>query len=185
MSAAYHPQTDSQRERINQVIKSYLRSYCNYKQNDWALMLAMAEYAYNNSNHASTKISPLYANSGFEPCTSWPTEVQLRNPASELYGHCMTSVHEKLKKQLAESVGIMQKHYNKRRKTMEPLKMGEMVMLNWRNISVKHRCKNLDDKMLGPFEVLSVGNNLWYCKLKLPDLWKIHPVFNAELLTQY
>jgi hypothetical protein len=58
MSTAYHPQTDSQTERFNQVIESYLRSYCNFEQNDWASMLAMAEYAYNNSKHSSTKISP-------------------------------------------------------------------------------------------------------------------------------
>jgi hypothetical protein len=45
MSAAYQPQSDSQTESINQVIESYLRSYCNYEQNDWAGMLAMAEYA--------------------------------------------------------------------------------------------------------------------------------------------
>ena len=45
MSIAYHPQSDGQMERINQVIESYLRSYCNYEQNDCASMLAMAEYA--------------------------------------------------------------------------------------------------------------------------------------------
>jgi len=31
MSTAYHPQTDGQTERINQVIESYLQSYCNYE----------------------------------------------------------------------------------------------------------------------------------------------------------
>jgi hypothetical protein len=49
---AYHPQTNGQTECINQVIELYLRSYCNYEQTDWASMLAMAEYAYNNSKHA-------------------------------------------------------------------------------------------------------------------------------------
>jgi len=76
MSTAFHPESDGQTERINQVIESYLRSYCNYEQNDWASMLAMAEYAYNNSKHSSTKISPFYANYGFEPRTNWPTEIQ-------------------------------------------------------------------------------------------------------------
>jgi len=68
---------------------------------------------------------------------------------------------------------------------MEPFKKGELAMLNGRNIRAKHRCKKLEDKMFGPFEILSVGSNQRYCKLKLPDSWKIHPVFNIELLERY
>jgi len=185
MSTAYHPQTDGQTERINQVIESYLRSYCNYEQNDWASMLAMAEYAYNNSKHSSTKISPFYANYGFEPRTTWPTEIQFRNPASELYGHYMTSIHTKLKGRLSEATELMKKNYNKKRKSIRPFKKGELVMLNGQNIRAKHRCKKLEDKMFGPFEILSVGNNQRYCKLSLRDSWKIHPVFNIDLLERY
>jgi hypothetical protein len=44
MITAYHLQSDGQTESINQVIESYLRSNCNYKQYDWASMLAMVEY---------------------------------------------------------------------------------------------------------------------------------------------
>lgn len=60
MSTAYHPQTNGQAECINQVIESYLRSYCNYQHNYWASMIPMAKYAYNNSKHTSSKISPIY-----------------------------------------------------------------------------------------------------------------------------
>lgn len=42
MSTAFHPDSDGQTERINQVIESYLQSYCNYEQDDWVSMLAMA-----------------------------------------------------------------------------------------------------------------------------------------------
>jgi hypothetical protein len=97
----------------------------------------------------------------------------------------MTDVHQKLKERLSESVELMKKHYNKRRKSMEPLNKGELVILNGRNIRAKHRCKKLEDKMLGPFEVLSVGNNARHCKLKLPESWKIHPVFNINLVERY
>jgi len=185
MSTPYHPQTDGQRERINQVIESYLRSYCNYEQNDWASMLAMAEYAYNNSKHSATKVSPFYANYVFEPRTTWPTEIQFKSPASELYGHYMNSVHQSLKDRLELAMKSMRKNYNKKRKDIEPFKKGELAMLNGRNIRAKHRCKKLKDKMFGPFEILSVGNNQRYCKLKLPDSGKIHPVFNLELLERY
>jgi hypothetical protein len=68
---------------------------------------------------------------------------------------------------------------------MEPLKKGERVMVNGRNIRAKHRCTKLEDNMLDPFEVLSIGSNNRYCKLSLPDSWKIHPVFNIDLLERY
>jgi hypothetical protein len=46
MSTAFHPLTDGQTERINQVLEAYLREYCNYEQNDWAELLPLAEYAF-------------------------------------------------------------------------------------------------------------------------------------------
>ena len=153
MSTPYHPHTDGQAERIDQVMESSLQSYCNYKQNDRASILAMAEYTYNNSKHLSTKISPFYAMYCFEPRTNWPTEVHIQNPASELYGHCMNEVHKKLKERLEESIEKMKKYYDKKRKSIKPFKKGELVMLNGKNIRTELRCKKLEDKMFGPFEV--------------------------------
>jgi hypothetical protein len=39
--------------------------------------------------------------------------------------------------------------------------------------------------MLGASKVLSVGSNGRYYKIKLPDSWKIHQVFNVDLLERY
>ena len=36
LSTAFHPATDGQTERINQVIEQYLRGYINYLQDDWS-----------------------------------------------------------------------------------------------------------------------------------------------------
>jgi len=41
---AYHPQTDSQMERVNQEVEVFLRHYINYKQDDWTKWLATAEF---------------------------------------------------------------------------------------------------------------------------------------------
>ena len=49
MSTAFHPQTDGQTERVNQVIEAYLRPFLNQEQDDWVDLLPMAEHAYNNS----------------------------------------------------------------------------------------------------------------------------------------
>ena len=97
----------------------------------------------------------------------------------------MNRIHDKLKERLEQSISAMRKHYDKKRKPVESFKIGELVMLNGQNIRAKHRCKMLEEKMFGPFEVLSVAKNLPYCKLKLPDSWKIHPVFNISLLERY
>jgi len=79
----------------------------------------------------------------------------------------------------------MKKNFNKKGKQVVSFRKGELVKLNGRNIRAKHRCKKLEDKMLGPFEVLSVGSNNRYCKLKLLEHWKLHPVFNIDLLELY
>jgi len=62
MSMAYHPQTDSQTERINQEVKVFLKHYINYRQDDWTKWLATAEFQYNDKKHAATGHSPFYVN---------------------------------------------------------------------------------------------------------------------------
>ncbi len=62
LSTAFHPQTDGQTERVNQVLEQYLRSYCSYQQDDWAELLPLAEHAYNSAVSESTKMSPFEAN---------------------------------------------------------------------------------------------------------------------------
>ncbi|RMD44744.1 hypothetical protein DV735_g320, partial [Chaetothyriales sp. CBS 134920] len=58
LSTAFHPQTDGQTERQNQVLEHYLWCYTNHRQDDWAGLLAQAEFAYNSAKHASTGMSP-------------------------------------------------------------------------------------------------------------------------------
>ena len=69
MSTAYHPRTDGQTERTNQVLEGYLRNCVNYDQNDWYQLLPSAEDAYNNSKASAHKLTPFFANYGFHPET--------------------------------------------------------------------------------------------------------------------
>ena len=63
-STAFHPQTDGQTERTNQTLEQYLRLYCNYRQSNWAELLPLAEFSYNNSTHSATQVTPFFANYG-------------------------------------------------------------------------------------------------------------------------
>jgi len=67
MSTVYHPQTDRQTERTNQVLEGYLPTFVNHDQNDWYQLLPLAEHAYNNSATNVDKMTPFCANYGFHP----------------------------------------------------------------------------------------------------------------------
>jgi hypothetical protein len=57
VSLAYHPQTDGQTERTNQVLEDMLRTCALQHGNSWVKSLPYAEFSYNNSYQASLKMS--------------------------------------------------------------------------------------------------------------------------------
>src|SRR5258708_18210684 len=66
-TSGYHPEGDRQTEHANQVLEQYLRVYMNYQQDDWATLLPMAEFAYNNATNATTGGAPFFADKGYHP----------------------------------------------------------------------------------------------------------------------
>ncbi|KAG2806959.1 hypothetical protein PC111_g17141 [Phytophthora cactorum] len=66
MSAADHPQTDSQTELVKRALGNLLKSYAHSFQ-QWSDCLPMAEFAINNSVHASTGHTPIYVNAMRHP----------------------------------------------------------------------------------------------------------------------
>src|SRR6266850_4281312 len=66
-TSGYHPEGDSQTKHINQVLEQYLRAYTNYQQDDWASLLLVAEFVYNNAPSATTGVSPFFMNKGYHP----------------------------------------------------------------------------------------------------------------------
>jgi len=65
--SGYHPEANSQTECTNQMLKQFLRIYCNYQQSDWSRLLLLAEFTYNNTPSSITGISPFFANKSYHP----------------------------------------------------------------------------------------------------------------------
>jgi hypothetical protein len=60
-SSAYHPQTDGQTKRTNQILEDLLRA-CALKHGcSWDKSLPYGEFSYNNSYQASLKMAPFEA----------------------------------------------------------------------------------------------------------------------------
>jgi hypothetical protein len=63
-SSAYHPQTDRQTERVNQIMEDMLRACVFTYGKDWEQSLPYAEFSYNNGYQASLGMSPFEALNG-------------------------------------------------------------------------------------------------------------------------
>ncbi len=79
LSNACHPQTDGQIKRQNSTMKAFLQAFVNFKQDDWAKLLPIAKFAYNNTKNASTGRRLFQLNCGFYPQTSYKEDVNLRS----------------------------------------------------------------------------------------------------------
>jgi hypothetical protein len=66
-SSAYHPQTNGQTERVNQIIENMLRACVLNDGPKWDQHLPLAEFSYNNSYQESIRMSPFEALYG-HPC---------------------------------------------------------------------------------------------------------------------
>jgi transposase InsO family protein len=80
-STAYHPQTQGQVENLNGWLETFLRMFCNHRKDNWANLLHMAEFAWNNHHHASLGTTPFFANYGMHPTfTDVPSAGQQETP---------------------------------------------------------------------------------------------------------
>ena len=71
LSIAFYPQTNGKTEKQNSKLEAHFQAFVNFKQNDWARLLPMAEFAYNNAKNASTGYTPFELNFGYHLCVSY------------------------------------------------------------------------------------------------------------------
>ena len=84
-------------------MEAYLRAFINFKLNDWARLLPMAEFAYNNTRNASTGYMPFKLNCGYHlwvfyeedinPCSKFKSTNKLLAKLQELITVCCKNLH--------------------------------------------------------------------------------------------
>ncbi len=68
-------------------MEAHLQAFVNFEQDDWARLLPMAKFAYNNAKNANTGHTPFELNCGFHPQASYKEDINSRslsNSADEL-----------------------------------------------------------------------------------------------------
>ncbi len=161
LRTAFHPRTDGQRERQNSVLEQYLRSYVNYQQDNWAPLLALAEFAYNAAVHSSTCRAIFEIVYGEVPRLDILTldEVQKYNAnrGSSTEGESLIerirATCEEVTKSFMRAQAYQARIYNQSHCDIE-YKVGQKVWLRVKNITIERPSRKLDWQRYGPYRII-------------------------------
>ena len=78
----------------------------------------------------------------------------------------------------------MNKYYDRKAKQQPDIALGDLVMLNAKNILTKRPTKKQSPKLYEPFKVIEQRGNLAF-KQEISPRWKIHPIFHVSLFEPY
>jgi len=187
LSMAYHPQTDGQTERVNQELEQYLRVFIDHRQEQWPDWLGMAEFAYNNKIHATTKILPFKVNYGQDPRMGFEGRRKGKYEVAGKFVEKMRKIQEEAKAALGKAQEKMKKFADRKQGKGEEYRVGDLVLLSTKDLKWQmkgRRSEKLTEHFVGPYKVKGiVSSNA--IELELPKSIKIHPVVNISRVRLY
>src|SRR5258708_21144895 len=181
-TSGYHLEGNSQMERINQVLEQYLRAYTNYQQDNWALLLPLAEFTYNNAMSTTTGISPFFMNKGYHPRLSTNLLAPSSSSEAQCYVADLDQLHSQLKASITEAQECYQKAADRQRIPSPAFRIGDRVYVKAKFFRTTRPSRKLAEKNLGPFEIIgTLGTHS--ITVRLPQQFRgAHPVFHVSQL---
>jgi hypothetical protein len=196
MSTLFHPETYGSLERSNKTAIKALRHYVNRRQTDWMDHLIHVETQMNNSVNATINFSPTELVFGSR-LRLFPT---FREGDIDTSATTVPAVTEHLDR-IVESVAIAKdnhftaktlqtKYANQSRRADPEHAVGEMVMLDSRNIRRRIKGKGKSGKLypryLGPFKVIKARPATSDYQLELlsaTEYSSVYPVYRIPCQT--
>jgi len=187
MSTAFHPQTDSQMERVNQELEQYLRMFIDHQQEQWPDWLGMAEFTYNNKVHSSTKTLPFKTNYGQDPRMGFKVRKKGKYKGAEKFIVKIKKIQEEAKAALGKVQKEMKKYVDRKRAEVNEYRVEDLVMLSTKDLKyqmMERRTEKLMERFVGPYKIKKIIS-LNTVELELPSTVKIHPVVNVSRIQRY
>ena len=147
----------------------------------------MAEFATNNNNFLSTRLSPFFASRGLHPRMNFDivylsdtiTRERINKKKAINISKAMQLMWKYAQKSLTKAQTSQSNQVNKHWKEVF-YNIRNKVWLSTKNSSTNQLYKKLDYKIIGPFDVIRKKGIL--LKLQLSQARKIHNVFHLNLL---
>jgi len=187
MSMVFYPQTDGQTERINQELEQYLRMFIDQQQEQWPDWLGIAEFAYNNKAHSSTKTSLFKANYRQDPRMGFKVRKRGKYKGAEKFVEKMKEIQKEAKAALGKVQEEMRKYADRKREEVDKYKVGDLVMLSTKDLKyqmIERRTEKLTERFVGPYKIKKIVlTNV--VELELPSTIRIHLVVNISRIRRY
>nr|ABA95223.1 retrotransposon protein, putative, Ty3-gypsy subclass [Oryza sativa Japonica Group] len=184
-STAYHPQTDGQTERVNQILEDMLRACALDFGGSWDKNLPYAEFSYNNSYQASLQMAPYEALYGRKCRTPLLWD---QTGERQVFGTDILREAEEKVKIIQERLRVAQsrhKSYADNRRRDLSFEEGDYVYLRvtpFRGVHRFHTKGKLAPRFVGPYKIVSRRGEVAY-QLELPQsLAGVHNVFHVSQL---
>ncbi|KAA0041720.1 pol protein [Cucumis melo var. makuwa] len=165
-STAFHPQTDGQTERLNQVLKDMLQACALKFPGSWDSHLHLMEFAYNNSFQGEVGEQRL---KGLELAQSTNEAIQ------------------KIRSRMHTAQSRQKSYAYVRRKDLE-FDVGDKVFLKvapMKGVLRFERRGKLSPRFVGLFEILERISSVAYRLALSPSFSEIHDVFHVSMLRKY
>jgi len=127
----------------------------------------MAEFAYNNKAHSSTKISSFKANYGQDPRMGFKVRKKGKYEGVEKFVVKIKEIQEEAKAALGKAQEEMKKYADRKRAEVDEYKVGDLVMLSTKDLKYQmmgRRTEKLTERFVGPYKIKKIiSSNVVEC----------------------
>jgi hypothetical protein len=187
-SSAYHPQTDGQTERVNQILEDMLRARSLQYGRSYDKSMSYAGFSYNNSYQESLKMAPfevLYGRRCQTPLF-WNETREQKVFKPDILQEAEKEVH-----MVMENLRVTQwrqKSYVDHMRRELSFEVGNFVYLKVSPMRGLHHFKvrgKLARRFIGPFKILEKRGEVAYQLEMAPQLSDVHDMFHVSQLKKH
>jgi hypothetical protein len=159
--------------------------YCSYKQDNWSNLLAIAEFAYNNSLHETTRFTPFLVNKGYHPQINYNPDSPYTSITAQQYAGNLNALHETIAKHIKTANELYAEYANQMQIESPEFPDNSLVFVKSKYFRITRPLHKLSDKYLGPYQVIKHAGSSSIV-LELPHkLHQVHPVFYVSMLEPF